>query len=55
MHTITKRYIGDLVDSHGQVRMDLINPTNREPIGRVTPGDEEDAEKAILEPRAILE
>ena len=62
MHTITKRYIdGDLVDSHGRDRMDLTDPTDptdptdREPIGQVTPGEEEDAKKAILEPQAILE
>jgi aldehyde dehydrogenase (NAD+) len=48
MHTITKHYIdGDLVDSHGRDRMDLVNPTNRELIGQVTLGDEEDAKKAI--------
>ena len=48
MHTITKHYIdGDLVPSHGREIMDLINPTNRELIGQVTLGDEEDARKAI--------
>ena len=48
MHTITKHYIdGHLVDSHGREIMDLTNPTNRELIGQVTLGDEEDAREAI--------
>jgi aldehyde dehydrogenase (NAD+) len=48
MKTISKHYIdGAFVDSHGREVMDIISPTNRKVIGRVTLGDEEDAQLAI--------
>jgi hypothetical protein len=46
--TITTHYIdGGYVESHGREVMDLINPTTAQVIGHVTPGDEEDARRAI--------
>jgi len=48
MATITKQYIdGEFVESHGRELMDIIKPTNRQVIGRVTLGDEEDTRRAI--------
>jgi aldehyde dehydrogenase (NAD+) len=48
MKTITKHYIdGAFVESHGREVMDIISPTNRQLIGRVTLGDEEDTRRAI--------
>jgi aldehyde dehydrogenase (NAD+) len=48
MKTITKHYIdGAWVESHGREVMDLISPTNRQLLGRVTLGDEEDTRRAI--------
>ena len=48
MTTITKHYIdGELCESHGREVMDIIKPTNRQVIGRVTLGDEEDTRRAI--------
>ena len=48
MKTITTHYIdGSFVESHGRDTMDLINPTNRKTIARVTLGDEEDTRRAI--------
>jgi len=48
MKTITKHYIdGAFVESHGREVMDLIRPTDRQIIGRVTLGDEEDTRRAI--------
>ena len=48
MKTITTHYIdGVFVESHGREVMDIINPTNRKPIARVTLADEEDARRAI--------
>jgi aldehyde dehydrogenase (NAD+) len=48
MKTLTKHYIdGAFVESHGREVMDIISPTNRKLIGRVTLGDEEDARHAI--------
>ena len=48
MKTITTHYIdGAFVESHGREVMDIINPTNREPIARITLADEEDARRAI--------
>src|SRR5579872_4283622 len=48
MKVIAKHYIdGAWVESHGREVMDLINPTNRQLIGRVTLGDEEDTRRAI--------
>ena len=47
--TITTHYIdGGYVESHGREVMDLIRPTDRKVIGRVTLGDEEDTRRAIL-------
>jgi aldehyde dehydrogenase (NAD+) len=52
MKTITKHYIdGAFVESHGREVMDIISPTNRKLIGRVTLGDEEDARRAIAAAR----
>src|ERR1700677_4013014 len=46
--TLTKHYIdGAWVESHGREVMDLISPTNRQLLGRVTLGDEEDTRRAI--------
>jgi aldehyde dehydrogenase (NAD+) len=48
MKTITRHYIdGGFVESHGRETMDLVNPTNRKTIARVTLGDEEDTRRAI--------
>ncbi len=48
MKTITKHYIdGAWVESHGREVMDIISPTNRQLLGRVTLGDEEDTRRAI--------
>jgi aldehyde dehydrogenase (NAD+) len=48
MKTITKHYIdGAFVESHGREIMDIIRPTDRQVIGRVTLGDEEDTRRAI--------
>ena len=48
MKEITKHYIdGAFVESHGREVMDIISPTNRQLIGRVTLGDEEDTRRAI--------
>jgi aldehyde dehydrogenase (NAD+) len=52
MKTLTKHYIdGAFVESHGREVMDIISPTNRKLIGRVTLGDEEDARHAIAAAR----
>jgi aldehyde dehydrogenase (NAD+) len=49
MNTITKHYIdGAFVESHGTEVMDIIKPTNRQVIGRVTLGDEQDTQQAIV-------
>ena len=48
MQTITTHYIdGAFVESQGREVMDLIRPTDRQVIGRVTLGDEEDTRRAI--------
>jgi aldehyde dehydrogenase (NAD+) len=48
MKTITTHYIdGAFVESHGRETMDLVNPTNRKTIARVTLGDEEDTRRAV--------
>src|SRR5258705_1479196 len=48
MKTITTHYIdGTFVESHGREVMDSINPTNGQVIGRVSLGDEQDAQRAI--------
>jgi aldehyde dehydrogenase (NAD+) len=48
MKTITKHYIdGAFVESHGREAMDIVRPTDRKVIARVTLGDEEDTRRAI--------
>jgi aldehyde dehydrogenase (NAD+) len=48
MRTITKHYIdGAFLESHGREGMDIVNPINRQLIGRVTLGDEEGTRRAI--------
>jgi len=48
MQTITKHYInGTFVESHGSEVMDVIKPTNRQVIARVTMADEQDTRNAI--------
>jgi aldehyde dehydrogenase (NAD+) len=50
--TLTTHYIdGAYVESHGKEVMDIIKPTNRQVIGRVTLGDEEDTRRAIAAAR----
>src|ERR1700736_1109759 len=45
---ITTHYIdGAFVESHGQEVMDIVRPTDRKVIARVTLGDEEDTRRAI--------
>src|SRR6201997_650575 len=52
MKTLTKHYIGGaFVESHGCEVMDIISPTDRKLIGRVTLGDEEDARRAVAAAR----
>ena len=46
--TLTTHYIdGVFVESHGREVMDIIRPTDRQIIGRVTLADEEDTRRAI--------
>ena len=48
MQTITTHYInGRFVESHGNEVMDIIKPTNRRLIGRVTMADRQDTKDAI--------
>jgi len=48
LRNITTHYIdGMFVESHGREIMDIIRPTNRQVIARVTLGDEEDTRRAI--------
>jgi aldehyde dehydrogenase (NAD+) len=48
VQTITKHYInGTFVESHGSEVMDIIKPTNRQVIARVTMADEQDTKRAI--------
>jgi aldehyde dehydrogenase (NAD+) len=48
MDTITTHYIGgDFVESHGREVMDVVRPTDRQVIARVTLADEEDTRRAI--------
>jgi aldehyde dehydrogenase (NAD+) len=48
MQKITKHYIdGAFVESHGSEIMDIIKPTNRQVIARVTLADEQDTKRAI--------
>jgi aldehyde dehydrogenase (NAD+) len=55
MKTITTHYIdGAFVESHGRETMDLVNPTNRKTIARITLGDEEDTRRAIAAAKRAL-
>src|ERR1700741_4860961 len=46
--TLTTHYMdGAFVESHGREVMDIIRPTDRKLIGRVTLADEEDTRRAI--------
>jgi aldehyde dehydrogenase (NAD+) len=48
MKTITRHYIdGAFVESHGQEVIEIVRPTDRQVIGRLTLGDEEDTRRAI--------
>ena len=47
MQTITTHYDGTFVKSHGSEVMDIIKPTNRKVIARVTMADEQDRKRAI--------
>jgi len=48
MDTITTHHIGgDFVESHGREVMDVVRPTDRQVIARVTLADEEDTRRAI--------
>src|SRR5580704_959867 len=56
MKTITRHYIdGAFVDSHGRETMDIVNPTNRKTIARVTLGDEQDTRNAVAAAKRALE
>jgi aldehyde dehydrogenase (NAD+) len=55
MKTIDRHYIdGAFVESHGRETMDIVNPTNRKTIARVTLGDEEDTRRAIAAAKCAL-
>jgi aldehyde dehydrogenase (NAD+) len=56
MRTLTTHYIdGAFVASHGQEVMDIVRPTNRKVIARVTLADEEDTRRAIAAARRAFE
>jgi aldehyde dehydrogenase (NAD+) len=56
IRTITTHYIdGAFVPSHGREVMDIISPTNRRVIGRVTLADEEDTRRAIAAAKRAFE
>src|SRR5580700_5312479 len=56
MKTITRHYIdGGFVESHGRETMDLVNPTNRKTIARITLGDEEDTRNAVVAAKCALQ
>ncbi len=53
---ITTHYIdGAFVESHGREVMDIIRPTDRQVIGRVTLADEEDTRRAIAAAKGAFE
>ena len=55
MKTLTTHYIdGSFVESHGREVMDIIRPTDRQLIARVTLGDEEDTRRAIAAAKAAF-
>jgi delta 1-pyrroline-5-carboxylate dehydrogenase len=55
MQTITTHYInGTFVKSHGSEVMDIIKPTNRQVIARVTMADEQDTKRAIAAAKSAL-
>jgi aldehyde dehydrogenase (NAD+) len=48
IRTITTHYIdGAFIESHGREVMDIIKPTNRQIIARVTMADEQDTKRAV--------
>ena len=48
MKTLTTHYIdGAFVPSHGREVMDIVRPTNRQVLARLTLADEEDTRRAI--------
>ena len=54
--TITTQYIdGAFVESHGREVMDIIRPTDRQIIARVTLADETDTQNAIAAARRVCE
>src|ERR1700733_5388955 len=56
MKMITRHYIdGAFVESHGRETMDIVNPTNRKAIARVTLGDEQDTRNAVAAAKRALE
>ena len=56
IRSITTHYIdGAFVESHGSEVMDLVRPTDRQVIGRVTLADEEDTRRAIAAARRAYE
>jgi aldehyde dehydrogenase (NAD+) len=56
IRTITRHYIdGAYVASHGQEVMDIVRPTDRKVIGRVTLADEEDTRRAIAAAKRAFE
>jgi aldehyde dehydrogenase (NAD+) len=55
MKTIAKHYIdGAFVAAHGREVMDIVRPTDRKAIARVTLGDEEDTRRAIAAARCAF-
>src|SRR5260370_38499148 len=55
MKTINRHYVdGAFVESHGRETIDLVNPTNRKTIARVTLGDEQDTRRAIAAAKRAL-
>lgn len=55
MKNITKGYInGEFVTLHGTQVFNLISPTNHQPVGQVTLGDEEDVQLAIAAAKAAF-
>ena len=56
MKLITTQYInGKFIDSQGKETFDLINPANKQVIGRVTLGNEEDARAAVQAAREAFQ
>jgi len=56
IRTLTTHYIdGAFVESHGKEVMDLVRPTDKQVIGRVTLADEDDTRRAIAAARRAFE